>query len=43
VADRIEAGEGSHVGEFDREELGRRWREAIAVEFGPADAERDTE
>lgn len=37
VADRIEAGEGSHVGEFDRLELGRRWREAIAAELGSAD------
>jgi DNA-binding PadR family transcriptional regulator len=37
VADRIEAGEGSHVGEFDREELGRRWRDAISAEFGAPD------
>ncbi|MGC9668037.1 helix-turn-helix transcriptional regulator [Planosporangium sp. 12N6] len=37
VAGRIEAGEGGHTGEFDREEMGRRWREAIVEEFGPAD------
>jgi DNA-binding PadR family transcriptional regulator len=35
VADRIEAGEGSHAGEVDPVEEGRRWREAIAKEFGP--------
>jgi DNA-binding PadR family transcriptional regulator len=35
VADRIEAGEGHHVGEVDQVEEGRRWREAIAKEFGP--------
>ncbi len=35
VADRIEAGEGAHVGEVDPVETGRRWREAIAEQFGP--------
>jgi hypothetical protein len=35
VADRIEAGEGSHAGEVDPVEAGRLWREAIAKEFGP--------
>jgi len=39
VADRIEAGEGSHDDEVDIEERGRRWREAIRVEFG--DREED--
>ncbi len=34
VADRIDAGEGSHVGEVDPVESGRQWREAIAKEFG---------
>jgi DNA-binding PadR family transcriptional regulator len=43
VADRIEAGEGSHVGEFDADELGRRWREAIAAEFGQAGDDSDTQ
>jgi DNA-binding PadR family transcriptional regulator len=35
VADRIEAGEGAHVGEIDPVEAGKRWREAISEEFGP--------
>jgi DNA-binding PadR family transcriptional regulator len=35
VADRIEAGDGTHVDEVDQVEAGRRWREAIAEEFGP--------
>ena len=35
IAERIEAGDGSHVGEVDQVEEGRRWREAIAKEFGP--------
>jgi DNA-binding PadR family transcriptional regulator len=41
IADRIEAGAGTHVGEVDPDEMGRRWREAIAAEFGPVAAGLD--
>jgi DNA-binding PadR family transcriptional regulator len=39
IADRIEAGEGSHAGEVDPVEAGMRWREVIEKEFGPAPAD----
>jgi DNA-binding PadR family transcriptional regulator len=41
VADRISAGEGWHDGEVDPVEMARRWREAIAAEFGPPDDQSD--
>jgi DNA-binding PadR family transcriptional regulator len=37
IADRIDGGAGLHVGEFDEQQVGAQWREAIAKEFDPAD------
>jgi DNA-binding PadR family transcriptional regulator len=40
VADRVEAGEGHHDSEIDRDEMARRWRQEIAAEFhGEADSQ----
>ncbi|NJC81190.1 PadR family transcriptional regulator [Planosporangium mesophilum] len=40
IADRIAAGEGWHDSEVDQAEFGRRWRAAIADEFGPGPVEK---
>lgn len=35
IAARIDAGLGMHAGEYDEQDVGKQWREAIAREFGP--------